>query len=97
MPSRASLILGCILSAACIGAYGLWRSTPPQPIAGVVRTTEIRIAPEVGGQLVAIKLTKGDNVQTGDIVAELSAIELAAAVAQARAALDAVTANRNNV
>jgi len=27
-----------------------------EPIVGVVRTTEIRIAPEVGGQLVAVKV-----------------------------------------
>jgi HlyD family secretion protein len=66
-------------------------------MSGVVRTTEIRIAPEVGGQLAAIKVHKGDTVRAGDVVAELSAVELAAAVAQARAALDAATANRNNV
>ena len=32
----------------------------PAPIVGVVRTTEIRVAPEVGGQLAAIKVHKGD-------------------------------------
>jgi HlyD family secretion protein len=62
-----------------------------------VRATEVRVAPEVGGQLAAIKVRKGDTVRAGDVVAELSAIELTAAVAQARAALDAATANRNNV
>ena len=85
------------LVAACAGGYLLWRPAPPVPISGVVRTTEIRIAPEVGGQLAAIKVQKGDTVRAGDAVAELSAVELAAAVAQARAALDAATANRNNV
>jgi HlyD family secretion protein len=64
---------------------------------GVVRTTENRVAPEVAGQLATIKVHKGDSVRAGDIVAELSAIELVASVAQARAALSAASANRNNV
>jgi HlyD family secretion protein len=62
-----------------------------------VRATEVRIAPEVGGQLAAIKVEKGVRVLTGDIVAELSALELIASVAQARAALAAASANRDHV
>jgi HlyD family secretion protein len=67
------------------------------PVVGVVRTTEVRIAPEVGGQLAAIKVQKGDRVRAGDIVAELSALELTASVAQARAELAAAIANRDHV
>src|SRR5262249_8043774 len=51
----------------------------------------------VSGQLTAIKVRKGDRVRTGDVVAELSAVELSAQVAQARAALDAASANRDHV
>jgi HlyD family secretion protein len=64
---------------------------------GVVRTTQIRVAPEVGGQLAAIKVRKGDQVRAGDVVATLSAIELSASVTQARAALEAATADRDHV
>ena len=67
------------------------------PIVGVVRTTEVRIAPEVGGQLAAIKVENGARVRAGDVVAELSAIELTASVGQARAQLAAAKADRNNV
>jgi HlyD family secretion protein len=95
-PSRI-LVLGLILIAAGIGAYFLWRPRPVAPIAGVARATEVRIAPEVGGQLAAIKVEKGVRVLTGDIVAELSALELIASVAQARAALAAASANRDHV
>jgi HlyD family secretion protein len=73
------------------------RSEVAAPIVGVVRVTEIRVAPEVGGQLTSIKVGKGDQVRAGDVVAELSALELAAAVAQARAAVDAAAANRDHV
>ena len=89
--------LGVILAIVGVNAYFLWRPEPAAPIVGVVRITEIRVAPEVGGQLAAIKVQKGARVRAGDVVAELSADELTASVAQARAALAAATADRDNV
>src|SRR3954454_8405201 len=97
MANRGVIALGIALVAACIGGYFLFRPAPTAPLLGVVRATEIRVAPEVGGQLAAIKVGKGDTVRVGDVVAELSAIELTASVGQARAALAAATADRNNV
>jgi HlyD family secretion protein len=95
---RATIIaLGIVGLAAGVGGYLLWRSQPPPPIVGVVRTTEVRIAPEVAGQLAAINVRKGDSVHAGDVVAGLFADELVAAVAQARAALAAAKADRDNV
>jgi HlyD family secretion protein len=97
--ARATRIiaLGAIVVAGGVGGYFLWRPEPAPPVVGVVRATEVRVAPEVGGQLDAIKVKKGDRVRAGDIVAELSALELTAAVVQARAALDAASANRDHV
>jgi HlyD family secretion protein len=80
-----------------VAFYLLWRTDTAIPIVGVVRTTEIRIAPEVAGQLTVIKVEPGARVRVGDIVAELSALELTAAVAQARAQLAAAKASRDNV
>lgn len=97
MASRRMLLLGAVVLVACAGGYLLLRPLPASPIAGVVRSTEIRVAPEVGGQLVAIKVRKGDAVRAGDVLAELSASELTASVAQARATLNSATADRNNV
>jgi HlyD family secretion protein len=94
---RRVVAFALILLAAGAGAYLLWVRGEPAPIVGVVRTTQIRVAPEVGGQLATIKVHKGDRVRAGDVVAELSAVELTASVAQARAALAAATADRNNV
>jgi HlyD family secretion protein len=95
-PARI-IAIALILVAAGAGGYALWRPAPAPPVVGVVRATEIRVAPEVGGQLAAIKVHKGEHVRAGDIVAELSALELTASVAQARAALAAATADRDNV
>jgi HlyD family secretion protein len=91
------IVIGLLLAAAGAGGYFLWQSGQATPIVGVVRTTEVRIAPEVGGQLAAIRVKKGDHVRTGDVVAELSALELTASVAQARAALAAAQADRDHV
>src|SRR5271157_2111346 len=97
MSSRRMLGLGVVLIAACAGGYFLLHPAPVGPIPGVVRATEVRVAPEVGGQLAAIKVHKGDTVRAGDVVAELSALELSAAVVQARAALAAASAQRDHV
>ncbi len=94
---RRILAFGLLLVAAGAGGYVLWRPGQSEQVVGVVRATEIRVAPEVGGQLAAIKVQKGARVSAGDVVAELSALELTASVAQARAALAAATASRNNV
>jgi HlyD family secretion protein len=97
--ARAARIITLLLVVVAIGAGGYWllRPQPAPPIVGVVLTTEVRIAPEVAGQLATIKVHKGDTVRAGDVVAELSAIELTASVDQARAALGAATADRNNI
>jgi HlyD family secretion protein len=96
---RKPVIAACLALAvaAAAGAYYLGRPREDVPIVGVVRATEIRVAPEVGGQLTAIRVQKGDHVRAGATVAELSALELTAAVAQARAALAAAVASRDHV
>jgi HlyD family secretion protein len=91
------IALGVLLAAAGAGGYLLWPPGQTASVVGVVRATEIRVAPEVGGQLAVIKVQKGDRVRTGDVVAELSALELTASVGQARAALAAATADRDHV
>jgi HlyD family secretion protein len=91
------ITVGLVLVAAGVGVYLLSRGEPAPRIVGVVRATEVRVAPEVAGQLATIKVEKGARVRAGDVVAELSAIELTAAVGQARAALAAATAERDHV
>jgi HlyD family secretion protein len=94
---RYIIALGLLIVAAAVASYALWPSEQAARVLGVVRATEIRVAPEVGGQLAAIKVRKGDRVHAGDVVAELSALELTAAVAQARAALASAGAARDHV
>ena len=54
------IAIAALILAGVVGSYLLWRTETVTPIVGVVRTTEIRIAPEVGGQLAAIKVEPGE-------------------------------------
>jgi HlyD family secretion protein len=77
--------------------YASRRSGSAAAVIGVVRATEVRVEPEVDGQLVSIAVEKGAHVHAGDVLARLSAVELAAQADQARAALASTVATRNNV
>ena len=93
----AAMVAIPLFLVAGILIYAGRRSEPPAPVVGVVRATEVRVEPEVNGQLVSIAVEKGAQVRAGDIVARLSAVELTAQADQARAALASAIANRNNV
>src|ERR1700731_3698487 len=90
-----SAIVLVLLAGALI--YFERRPDSSAAIVGVVRATEVRVGPEVDGQLASITVEKGARVHSGDVLARLSAIELTAQADQARAALASATANRNNV
>jgi HlyD family secretion protein len=92
----AVIAAGLILVAGIV-IYSGRESSAAVPLIGVVRATEVQVQPEVTGQLASIAVEKGAHVHAGDVVAKLSAVELTAQVAQARAALAAATANRDNV
>ena len=92
-------LVGIMILAAIVGGaiYLVLRPETRPPIEGVVHGTEFRVAPEVGGHLAAVHVRKGDRVKRGDVLAELSALELNASVGQARAAYQRALADRNNV
>src|SRR4030088_2758450 len=93
---RATVVAIALLVAGAL-IYSVRRSGSAATIIGVVRATEVRVEPEVNGQLVLIGVEKGTYVHAGDVLAQLSAVELTAQVDQARAALASAIANRNNV
>jgi HlyD family secretion protein len=100
MPNlRPAAFVAIPLALVAAGAllYVMRHSAPQAAIVGVVRATEIRVEPEVNGQLVSIAVEKGASVKAGDVVARLSAVELTAQADQARAVLASAVASRNNV
>jgi HlyD family secretion protein len=94
---KVAIVAIALVLVAGVLIYSGRRSGPAATIVGVVRATEVRVEPEVNGQLVSIAVEKGGYVHAGDVLARLSAVELAAQADQARAALASATANRNNV
>jgi len=95
--SRAAIVTIALVLIAGALIYAVRGSGSPAALVGVVRATEIRVEPEVNGQLVSIAVEKGGHVRAGDVLATLSAVELTAQADQARAALASASANRNNV
>jgi HlyD family secretion protein len=92
----AAIVAIALVLAAGVLLYS-GRRSGSTAIVGVVRATEIRVEPEVEGQLVSIAVGKGAQVHAGDVLARLAAEELTAQADQARAALASAMANRNNV
>ncbi len=73
------------------------RHAATPPTAGVVRQTEIRIAPEATGRLASIAVRAGQTVRKGDLLGVLDNPELAAALGEAKAALASARAERDHV
>jgi HlyD family secretion protein len=94
---RAAIIAIVVVLVSGAVIYYARRPEPPGPLIGVVRSTEVRVEPEVNGQLASIAVKKGDHVHAGDVLAKLSAVELTAQLDQAWAAQVSATASRNNV
>jgi len=94
---RAAIVAIALMLVAGALIYSQRRPGSTAALVGVVRATEVRVEPEVNGQLVSIAVEKGSHVRAGDILARLSAVELTAKADQARAALASAIANRNNV
>ena len=94
---RAAIVAIALMLVVGLLIYSGRRPGSAATIVGVVRATEVRVEPEVNGQLVSIAVEKGAHVRAGDVLARLSAVELTAQADQARAALASITANRNNV
>jgi HlyD family secretion protein len=62
-----------------------------------VRTTEIKVAPEVSGHLARVLVAPGQHVKPGDPLALLTNPELFAAVGEARAEVDKAASARDRV
>ena len=102
MPSRlrrGRRIAVILVLVAVIGTLGILalRPAPLPPVVGMVRTTEIKIAPEVSGHIATVPVRAGDQVAAGAVIATLSNPELSASVEEARAAVGQARATRDHV
>ncbi len=80
-PPRLFLVGLAALAGACHPA-------PPADrvrVSGQVETTDVRLAPVVGGRLLELHVAEGDRVKAGDLIARLDTADAELALARARA------------
>jgi multidrug resistance efflux pump len=98
---RPAFILAVVALAGGAGFWAYRRQLAERPPAeaapGVVRETEIHIAPEIEGRLASAPVVAGQRVHKGDVLAILSSPELAASVEEAKASAADARADRANV
>jgi len=94
---RALLILALVVAGCAYAVYDSQRAArQPQPLLGMVRRTEIRIAPRISGRLGELKVVTGALIAKGAVVAVLDAPDLIASLGQANAAAANAAADRAN-
>jgi HlyD family secretion protein len=92
----AALAVIAVVAIAGVVVF-LPRHGAAPPLSGMVRQTEIRIAPEISGRLVSIPVHVGQEVHKGDLLAVLDNPELAASLGEAKAAAISARAERDRV
>ena len=88
MNKPLAVIVGAVVAAACA-------EPPPSNelrVSGHVEATEVRVAAEVGGRLVALTVAEGDRLQAGDIVARVDTRDVELEIARAEAEREAAEA-----
>src|SRR5262249_33753641 len=75
-PLLVVVILGLVV------ATGVWllraRSTNANIVSGTIETDEIHVASRYGGRVTTLHAQEGDQLQAGQLIAELDAAELRA-------------------
>lgn len=96
MSSNVQRILLAFLGVAVVAflAWGLWKAFTPQPLPlqGQIEAQEINVSSKVPGRVGTVHVHLGQTVKAGDLLFELDSPEVAAKIAQARAAEAAASA-----
>jgi HlyD family secretion protein len=95
--TRLIAAVAALAVAAVAVAVLVPRQAAAPPIAGMVRQTEIRIAPEITGRLASVEVHAGQTVRKGEVLAVLDNPELAASLGEAKAAAASAKAERDRV
>ena len=61
-------------------------------VSGYVEATEVRVAAEVGGRLLEVKIAEGDRVSAGDVIARVDTADVDIAITRAEAERDQASA-----
>src|SRR5664279_3023900 len=77
--NRKRLILSAAAILVVAGiAYAIFAPAKPLVLTGIVTTNDVIVSPQVGGLVQKLLVNEGDSVTTGQLLAVISAGELAA-------------------
>jgi HlyD family secretion protein len=79
--------MGLLFLAAAIGCRGSDANAPIRA-SGYVEATEVRVAPEVGGRVLDLRVAEGDRVAAGDLILKLDTAETQLAIRRAEGERD---------
>ncbi|MFO7917215.1 MAG: efflux RND transporter periplasmic adaptor subunit, partial [Anaerolineae bacterium] len=80
------LLLFPLLLCGCAGGAVVAGEEEVLKASGTIRADKVRVASEMGGRILAVKAAEGQEVNDGDLLVELNAIQLQGELAQAEAA-----------
>ncbi len=80
-------LMGLLYLAAAIGCRGSDANAPIRA-SGYVEATEVRVAPEVGGRVLDLRVAEGDRVAAGDLILKLDTAETQLAIRRAEGERD---------
>ena len=81
-------VLACLAAAVVATPACNRKPADAARVSGYVEAMEVRVAPEVGGRLLEVKVVEGDRINAGDLVARLDASDTELAVRRAEAERD---------
>ena len=100
-PRSGRLIAIAIAGGVAIAAAAIFllsgRAPAEGAVAGMVRQTEVRVAPEITGRLTEVLVKPGQSVRKGELLAVLQNPELEATLGEAEAAARSARAERDHV
>ena len=75
---RKLLIAAAVLVVVALAAYAIFAPPKTLVLTGIVTTNDVIVSPQVGGQVQKLLVNEGDSVSAGQLLAVISAGELAA-------------------
>ena len=81
--AASALLLSLLLGAWSVGAA----SPAPLAVSGTVEADSVRVTTQVAGRVESLPVDEGDEVQSGQIIAQLDDVLLQSQLKQAQAAL----------
>lgn len=78
MNRKRQILVAVALLAVAIVAYVVFTPAKPLVLTGIVTTNDVIVSPQVGGQVQKLLVHEGDSVSAGQLLAVISADELAA-------------------